>query len=99
MSQRQLFVNSTRLHDELQMEWLKSQKEENRNCLQKIVQSISYLSHRDITLRKGNQDMVSNFKQCLLRAEDDEFLQKWIETFYDKHMSLNVQMKCYKSWL
>ena len=30
--------------DEQLKEWLKSQKEENRNCLLKIVQSISYIS-------------------------------------------------------
>ena len=35
-------------------EWLKSEKEENRNCLLKIVQRISYLSHQDI----GGRDSI-----------------------------------------
>ena len=45
--------------DEQLKEWLKSQKEENRNYLLKIVQSISYLSRQDIALRKGKQDKES----------------------------------------
>ena len=52
--------------DDQLKEWLKSQKEENRNCLLKIAQSISYLSHQGIALRKGEQDKESNFKQFLL---------------------------------
>ena len=52
--------------DEQLKEWLKSQKEENRNCLLKIVQSISYLSRQGIALNKGMQDEESNFKQVLL---------------------------------
>ena len=78
--------------DEQLKEWLKSQKEENRSCLLKIVQSISYLFRQGIALRKGKQDEESNFKQLLLlRDEDDEVLQKLIEKSYDKHMSLNAQ--------
>ena len=66
--------------DEQLKERLKSQKEENRNCLLKIVQSISYFSRQGIAIRKGKQVEESNFKQlCLLQAEDDEVLQKWIE--------------------
>ena len=58
-------------------EWLKSQKEENRNCFLKIVQSISYLSCQGIALHDGKQDEESNFKQLLLlRVEDDEVLRK-----------------------
>ena len=65
-----------------------SQKEENRNCLLKIVQSISYLSRQGIALHKGKQDKESNFKLLiLLRADDDEVLRKLIEKSYDKHMS------------
>ena len=48
--------------DEQLKEWLKSQKEENRNCLLKIVQSISYLSRQSIALHKGKQYEESNFK-------------------------------------
>ena len=73
-------------------EKLKSEKDESRNCLLIIVQCISYLSRQGIALRKGNQDVESNFKQLLiLRAEDDEILRKWIKKSYDKHMSSNVQ--------
>ena len=73
--------------DEQLKEWLKSQKEENRNCLLKIVHS-----RLGIALRKGKQGEESNFKQLLLlRAEDDEMLRKWIEKSYDKHMSPNAQ--------
>ena len=61
--------------DEQLKQWLKSPKKENRNCLLKIVQSISYLSHQGIALRKGTQYEESNFKQLLLlRAEDTEVL-------------------------
>ena len=77
--------------DEQLKEWLKSQKEENINCLLKIVQSISYLLLQGIALRKGKQDEESNFKQLLLCADDDEVLWKYIEKSYDKHMSLNAQ--------
>ena len=67
-------------------------KGENTNCLQKIVQSIFYHSCQDIALSKGNQDEESSFKQLLLlRAEDNEVLQKSIEKSYDKHMSLNSE--------
>ena len=59
--------------DEQLKERLKSQKEENRNCLLKIVQSISYLSS------KGKQDEESNFKQLFLYRDEDEVLRKWIE--------------------
>ena len=38
------------------------------------------------------QDEESNFKQLIhLRAENDEVLQKWIEKYCGKHMSLNAQ--------
>ena len=50
--------------DEQLKERCKSQKEENRNCLQKIVPSILFFLPR---LRKGKQDEESNSKQlCLL---------------------------------
>ena len=42
--------------DEQLKERLKSQKEENRNCLLKIVQSISHLSHQGIALHKIKQE-------------------------------------------
>ena len=48
--------------DEQLKEQPKSQKEENRNYLLKNVQSISYLSHQGIALRKGKQDEEPNFK-------------------------------------
>ena len=41
--------------DEQLKEQLKSQKEENRNCLLKIVQSISYLSCHCIALRRASK--------------------------------------------
>ena len=47
-------------------EWLKSQKEENRNCLLKIVQSKSYHSRQGIALCKGKQDEESNYKPLFL---------------------------------
>ena len=77
--------------DEQLKERLKSQKEENRNCLWKIVPSILCFSHQGIALRKGKQDKESNFKQLLFQAEDEEVIQKWIEKSYDKHMSPNAQ--------
>ena len=49
--------------DEQLKERLKSQKEENRNCLQNNFQNISYLSRQGIALHQGKQDMVSTFKQ------------------------------------
>ena len=52
--------------DEQLKEQLKGQKEENRNCLLKIVQRISYLSCHGIALRKNKQDEELNFKQLLL---------------------------------
>ena len=46
-----------------------------------------------MALHKEKQDKESNFKQLLLRAENDEVLQKWIEKSYDKHMIPNAQNK------
>ena len=77
--------------DEQLKEQLKSQKEENRNCPLKIVQSISYRSHQGIALCKVKQDKESNFKQLLLQAEDNEVLRKWIKKSYDKQMYPNAQ--------
>ena len=58
----------------------------------KIVLIISHLSCHGIAVRKGKQDEESNFKQLLLlRPENDEALQKWIEKSYDKHMGPNNQ--------
>ena len=62
--------------DEQLKEQLKSQKEENTNCLLKIVQDISYLSCQGIALHKGKKDEKSSFKQLLLlRAEDDKYFE------------------------
>ena len=69
------------LKEQLQ-EQLKSQKEESRKCRLKMIQSISYLSRQGIALCKEKQDEESSFKQHLLRAEDDELLQKWIKKSY-----------------
>ena len=83
--------------DEQLKERLKSQKEENRNCPLKNVQSISYLSCQSIALRKGKHDEESNFKELLLsQAEDDEVLRKWIEKSYDTHMCPNAQNEILK---
>ena len=78
-------------HIDVQLkEQLMSQKEKNRDCLLKIVQSISYLSCQGIALHKDEQDEESNFMPlCHLQAEGYEMLQKWIDKSYDKHMSLN----------
>ena len=65
-----------------------------------MVQSISYLSHQCIALHNGKQNNESNIKQLLLlRAEDDEVLQKWIEKTYDKYMARMLRIKYYKSCL
>ena len=44
-----MLTQSGHINEQLK-EWLKNQKEENRNCFLKIVQSISYLSRQDIAL-------------------------------------------------
>ena len=56
-----LLTQSVHIDEQLK-EQLKSQKEENRNCLQKIVQSISYLARQGIAFRKGKQEEESNFQ-------------------------------------
>ena len=66
--------------DEQLKERLKSQKELYRKCLLKIVQGIFYHSRQGFALRTDPQDEETHFKQLhLLRAEDDEVIQKWIE--------------------
>ena len=72
---------------------LKNQKEENRNCLLKIVQKVyPIFLAKAIALPKGKQDEGSNFKQFLLiQAEDDEVLQKWFEKSYDEAYEPDVQ--------
>ena len=60
-------VNSPGYVKEQLKEKLKSQNEENRNCVLTFVQSISYFSVKAlIALRKGKQDEESTFKQLLL---------------------------------
>ena len=73
--------------DEQLKERLKSQKEENQTCLLKIVQSISYLSRQGIALRTGKQDEESNFKQLLLRSEDDKCFESGLKSLMTNHMS------------
>ena len=86
-----LLTQSVHIDEQLK-EQLKSQKEENRNCLLKIVQSISYLARQGIAFRKGKQEEESNFKQLLLlQAENDAVLQKWIGKSYDKHFNPDAQ--------
>ena len=46
--------------DDQLKEWLKSQKAGNRNCLRKIVQSISYLYRQRFAGCKGKQDKISS---------------------------------------
>ena len=78
--------------DEQLQEQLKSQIEENRSCLLKIVQCIAYLARQGIAFRKNKQEEESNFKQLLLLwAVDDKSFQKWIENSYDRHFSPSVQ--------
>ena len=66
--------------DEQLKERHKCQKEEYRNGFLKVVQRISYPSCLVHALHKGKEDEESNFKQLLLRAEDNEELRKWIQS-------------------
>ena len=79
-------------NDEQLKEQHKGQKEENRNCLLKIVQSIFYLARQGIALHKGKQE-ESNFKQLLLQAEDDKVLKKWIEILMISLLARVLRMK------
>ena len=54
-------------------ERLKSQKEENRNCLLKIVQSMFYFPAKALVFVRARSQISSSSSEL-----DDEVLRKWV---------------------
>ena len=76
--------------DEQLKEWPRSQMEENRNCLQKIAQSIFYFSCQGMALHKIKQDggqilSTSSFSELKMKC-----FESGLKISY-KHMNLNAQ--------
>ena len=88
------YISSPDHIDEHLKVWLKSSRVIRRKLgtVSSYCPKYIHLSWHGIAVRKGKQDEESNFmKLLLLRAENDEVLQKWIEKSYDKLMGLNAR--------
>ena len=50
-----------------------AEKEKSRECLLKVIQSLKYLSRQSIALRKGSDEIDSNFIQLLKSIFKSDF--------------------------
>ena len=95
MSQTCSYYLTQRGHiDEQLKERLKSQKEENRTCLLKIVQSISYLYRQGIALCKSKQErrQISN-RSSFSKLKTLKCFESGLKSVMTSHMSLNAKNK------
>ena len=70
----------------------RAEKEQNRECLKKIIETLKYLTRQGIPLRKGGNEADSNFYQLLnLMAKHDPVLSKWLEKKRTKYCSPEIQ--------
>ena len=65
---------------EMTSEKIKSNMQENRECLIKIIETIQFLGQKVLALRGDESDKNSNFIQLLkLRSKDFQKLKEWLE--------------------
>ena len=69
-----------------------AEKEKSRHCLLKILDALVFLSRQSIALRKGKDEINSNFQQTLkLLAKGDPILTEWLERKRENFTSHSIQ--------
>ena len=77
---------------EMTSEKIKSNMQENRKCLMKIIETIQFLGRKGLALRGDESDKNSNFMQLLkLRSKDFLKLKEWLEKKTEKCTSHDIQ--------
>ena len=77
---------------EMTSEKIKSNMQENRKCLIKIIETIQFLGRQGLALRGDEGDENSNFMQLLkLRSKDFLKLKEWLEKKTEKYTSHDIQ--------
>ena len=76
---------------------IKSNMQENRKCLIKIIKTIQFLGRQGFALRGDESDENSNFMQLLkLRSKDFLKLKEWLEKKTEKYTSHDIQNELLK---
>ena len=71
---------------------IKSNMQENRKCLIKIIETIQVLGRQGLALRGDESDKNSHFLQLLkLRSKDFLKLKEWLEKKKEKYTSHDIQ--------
>lgn len=82
---------------EMTSEKIKSNMQENRKCLLKIIEIIQFLGRQGLALRGDESDENSNFMQLLkLRCKDFPKLIDWLEKKTEKYTSHDIQNEILK---
>lgn len=77
---------------EMTSEKIKSNMEDNRKCLLKIIETIQFLGRQGLALRGDTSDENSNFMQLLkLRCKDFPKLSGWLKKKKEKYTSHDIQ--------
>ena len=77
---------------EMTSEKIKSDMQENRKCLIKIIESLLFLGRQGLALRGDENDENSNFMQLLkLRSIDFPKLKEWLKKKTEKYTSHDIQ--------
>lgn len=77
---------------EMTSEKMKSNMQENRKCLIKIIEILQFLGRQGLALRGDQSDENSNFMQLLkLRSKDFPKLKEWLEKKSEKYTSHDIQ--------
>ena len=82
---------------EMTSEKIKSNMQENRKFLIKIIETIQFLGRQGLALRGDESDENSNFMQFLkLRSKDFLKLKEWLEKKTEKYTSHDIQNELLK---
>ena len=82
---------------EITSEKIKSNMQENRKCLIKIIETIQFLGRQGLALRGDERDENSSFMQLLkLRSKDFLKLKEWLEKKTEKYTSHDIQNELLK---
>ena len=77
---------------EMTSEKIKSNMQENRKCLIKIIETIQFFGRQGLALRGDESDKNSNFMQLLkLRSKDFLKLKEWSKKNPEKYTSYDIQ--------
>ena len=82
---------------EMTSEKIKSNMQEKRKCLIKIIEKIQFLGRQGLALRGDESDKNSNFMQLFkLRSKDFLKLKEWLEKKTEKYTSHGIQNELLK---